>query len=432
MRGAFALTTRNLTVHLLAILLLLVLIGLGESLRVNGALAAIQVYDHGFAKDITYAPRNGNVIPENKTSNFTQNDIEIYAYLVAAFYAVNFTWQWYNPDGQLYSNSTQQAQCTSTPCTVTSNIWVGRYSAANTMFGNWSLKVLANGNQLYSDSFTFSPILSESDHWSFEILQSAPPRVHTNLTVTIHPANQSWTSYSLTMPYAANLTAYESTTNSPLQVIIEKDSAQNRYYFVNFGGPRSDGYSFILSFDVAYGLYDLSGWYGGQFALTWDESPYQRFSFNPIPETYSITLPKGAKFIDLVGLSVVPLAQTATHQTSVSFNSTFINHPVEWTIIYQDFTYRNAHANNPIQLPNLMQLSQIMIPFFPLTLGNVNLWAAVMSVFLLTTSELISPLYGRSGSRILINRKPIRVAALLLVTLFLVTTGYQLFATFPR
>lgn len=431
MCGACALTTRNHTVRLLAILLLLVLIGLAESVRVNGALAAIQVYDHGFAKEIDYAPRNGNVIPENKTSSFTQNDVEIYAYLVAAFYAVNFTWQWYNPDGQLYFNSTEQAQCTSTPCTVTSHIWVGRYSPANTMFGTWSLEVLANGNQLYSDSFTFSPIVSESDHWSFEIIQSAPPRAHVDLTVTIHPANQTWTSYSLFMPNAANLTAYKSTTNSPLRVIIQKESPQNPYYFVDFGGPRSDGYSFALSFDLAYGLQDLSGWSGGQFALTWDEYPWQRFSANPVPETFSITLPKGAKFIDVVGLNVIPLAQTVTEQTSISFNSTFLNHPVEWTIIYLDLTYRDAHRNTP-QLPDLTLLSQIVIPFLPLTLGNVNLWAAVMSVFLLTTSELISPLYGRSGFRILINRKPIRVAALLLVALFLVTTGYQLFATFPR
>lgn len=226
MCGACALTTRNHTVNLLAIVLLLVLIGLGESVRVNGALAAIQVYDHGFAKDIEYAQRNGNVIPVNKTSSFTQNDVEVYAYLVAAFYAVNFTWQWYNPDGQLYFNRTQQAQCTSTPCPVISNIYVGPYSPANTMFGTWRLEVLANGKPLYYDSFTFSPILSESDHWSFEILQSAPPRVHANLTVTIHPSNQSWTSYSLIMPYAANLTASESTTNSPLQVMIEKDSAK--------------------------------------------------------------------------------------------------------------------------------------------------------------------------------------------------------------
>jgi hypothetical protein len=73
-----------------------------------------------------------------------------------------------------------------------------------------------------------------------------------------------------------------------------------------------------------------------------------------------------------------------------------------------------------------------MIPYLPLTLGNVNLWAAVMSVFLLTASELLSPLYQRTGSMLLINRKPIRIAALLLVALFLVTTGYQFLATLPR
>lgn len=429
MRGVRALPSRKYAVRLLVTILFLVLLGLGEGVRVNASQAAIQVYDHGFAKDITYAPRNGNVIPENKTSSFTQNDVEVYAYLVAAFYAVNFTWQWYNPDGQLYFNRTEQAQCTSTPCTVTSNIYIGLHSFANTMFGSWTLVVLANGNQLYSDSFTLTPIIVESDQWSFEVLQSAPSRVNANLTVTIHPANQSWTSYALFMPYAVNVTAYELTTHNPLQVITQEDRYQHEYYLVDFEVPRSDGYSFVLSFDLASGLHVLSGWYGGQFALTWDESPYERFSNNPVPETYSITLPKGAKFIDAVGPNIIPLVQTVTERTSISFNSTFSNSPIEWTVIYQDFTYRDAHTS--ISLPGLSQLSQVMIPYLPLTLGSLNLWAAVMSVFLLTASELISPLYGRSGFTMLINRKRIRIVALLLVALFLVTTSYQLFISVP-
>jgi len=215
-------------------------------------------------------------------------------------------------------------------------------------------------------------------------------------------------------------------------VMIQNDSAHHPYYFVDLGGARSDGYSFVLSFDLATGLHDLSGWYGGQFALTWDESEYERFSLNPVPESFRITMPKGARVIDVVGLSVVPFIQTVTGQTSISFNSTFANRPVEWTVIYQDFTYRNAHSNILSQIPGLAQVSQILIPFLPLTLRNVNLWAAVMAVFLLTASELISPLYGRSGFSLLINRKRIRIAALFLVALFLVTTGYQLFFTIPH
>jgi len=425
-RGVRALPTKNYAVRLLVIALFLVLLGVGAGVRVNASQAAVLVFDHGFARDITYSPKNGNVIPENKTSSFTQDDIEVYAYLVASFYAVNFTWQWYNPNGQLYFNGTEEAQCTSTPCTVTSNIWIGHYSVANTMFGSWTLVVLANGYRLYADSFTLNPITSESDHWSFDILQSAPPRVHANLTVTIHPSNQTWASYSLFMPYAANVTSYELTTHDPLQVVIQEDSLQHEYYVVDFGGPRSDGYSFVLSFDLAYGLHDLSGWYGGQFALTWDEYPYERSSAHLVPESISITLPKGSTYIDIVGPNIVPLAETKTDQTLVSFNSTFSGRPVEWTVIYQDLTYRNAHTT---QLPIFSQAVQIMIPFLPLTLGNVNLWAAVMSVFLLTTSELLSPLYGRSGFTILINRKPLRIAALLLVAVFLLTTGYQLLVT---
>ena len=431
-----ALPAKKHVVPLLVIVFLLVLglssgeWGGGGIRRVNASQAAIQVVDHGFAKNITYA-RNGNMIPLNKTSSFTQNDHDVYGYLVASFYAVNFTWLWYNPDGQLYYNQTEEAQCTSTPCAVSSGIWIGRYSPGNTMFGSWSLVVLANGNQLYSDAFTLSPIIIESDHWIFEILQSVPQHIHANLTVTIHPTNQSWASYPLYLANAANVTAYDPTTHSPLQVITQEDSNQS-IYVVDFGGPRSDGYSFVLSFDLAYGLNYLNGWSGPQYALTWNENPWERYGKYgyPIPETFSITLPKGAKFIDLVSTNLIPPAQTVTDQTSISFNSTSSTSQTKWTIIYQDPTYLNAHPNT--QVPSLPQLAQIMIPYLPLTVGNVNLWAAVMSVFLLTASELLSPLYQRAGSMLLINRKPIRIAALLLVALFLVTTGYQLYATVPR
>lgn len=439
MGGVRVLPTRKPVVRLLVIVLLIVLLGLSSGERggrgigrVNASQAAILIVDHGFAKNITYAQNNGNVIPLNKTSSFTQNDQEVYSYLVASFYAVNFTWQWYNPDGQLYYNRTQEAQCTATPCTVTSNLNIGSYSPANTMFGSWTLTVLANGNQLYSASFTLTPIIIENDHWSLEILQSEPPRIHANLTVTIHPTNQSWTSYPLYLPNAANVTAYDTTTHNSLQVITQEDSDQNEYYVVDFSGPRGNGYSFVLNFDLTTGLNALSGWYGGQFALTWYESLYQRYEQygNPVPETFNITLPKGAKFIDVVSTNIVPLAQTVTNQTSITFNSTYSNRPIQWTIIYQDPTYLNAHPNT--QVPPFSQAVQIIIPYLPLTLGNVNLWAAVMSVFLLTASEVLSPLSTRSGFTILINRKPIRIAALLLVALFLVTTGYQLSATVPR
>jgi len=67
-----------------------------------------------------------------------------------------------------------------------------------------------------------------------------------------------------------------------------------------------------------------------------------------------------------------------------------------------------------------------LLPLLPITLGGLSIWAAVMSVFLLTASELLSPIYSRGGYGILINRKRLRLAALLLVAIFMITIAYQL------
>ena len=95
-------------------------------------------------------------------------------------------------------------------------------------------------------------------------------------------------------------------------------------------------------------------------------------------------------------------------------------------MLYQDFTYRNAHTTTPTQTGAPFSAAQIMLPLLPLTLGELNVWAAVMSVFLLTASEFASPLYNRSGFGMLIDRKRLRLAALVLAALFLITTVYQL------
>jgi hypothetical protein len=125
---------------------------------------------------------------------------------------------------------------------------------------------------------------------------------------------------------------------------------------------------------------------------------------------------------------VISYDVTSGNRTSIGFDSTVINQLFGWTVIYRDFAYRNAHPNQQTLNTNggFNLISGQRLPILPLTLGGVNLWAAVMSVFLLTASELASPLYGKSGSRILVNRKRLRIAALLLVAIFLVTTSYQI------
>jgi hypothetical protein len=61
---------------------------------------------------------------------------------------------------------------------------------------------------------------------------------------------------------------------------------------------------------------------------------------------------------------------------------------------------------------------------FPLSFSDITLWLAITAVVLLVTSELISQYYGRT--RLLINKKRLRNAALAVSTLFLVTVAIRI------
>jgi len=61
---------------------------------------------------------------------------------------------------------------------------------------------------------------------------------------------------------------------------------------------------------------------------------------------------------------------------------------------------------------------------FLLSFSDISLWLAITAVVLLVTSELISPYYGRT--RLLINKKRLRNAALTVSTLFLVTVAIRI------
>jgi len=56
---------------------------------------------------------------------------------------------------------------------------------------------------------------------------------------------------------------------------------------------------------------------------------------------------------------------------------------------------------------------------FPLSFWDISLWLAVIAIILLVTSEVISPYYGKS--KIPINKKNLRNAALIIGVLFLAT-----------
>ncbi|MGA3406323.1 MAG: hypothetical protein ABSD49_11385 [Candidatus Bathyarchaeia archaeon] len=411
--------------RILAIVALLVLIQVGMSIPVHAAsLVAIRLYDHGLVRGIKYV--NGHFVPLNKTSTVTQDDPYLYAYFTAQLSSANVTWQWIDPSGQLFRTTDQELQCTASPCSYSQYFGI-RDSPANTKFGVWRLNLLAGGSVLYSDFFTLTPIVIQENHWTFDVVQSAPPRVQGKLAVTIHPSNLTWNRYQIFMPYAANVTAHEATTNLALNATT---NFENNLVTVNLGSPRSDGYVFVLNFDLRYGLQALVDPNSGSFVFTWRERGWERQSnVHPIPETFDITLPQRSTLMDTSGYNALILNQNLTIGTAptISFTSTYVPRlsGFGWNLIYRDFTWRDAHPQTSTATGiGILPSVEHLLPVLPLTLGGVSLWSAIMSVFLLTGSELLSPIYARTG--ILIDRRRLRIAALILVAVFLVTTAYRL------
>jgi hypothetical protein len=61
---------------------------------------------------------------------------------------------------------------------------------------------------------------------------------------------------------------------------------------------------------------------------------------------------------------------------------------------------------------------------FPLSFWDISLWLAITAIILLTTSELISPYFGKTN--LLINKKKLRNTALAVSTLFLITVAIRI------
>jgi ABC-type nitrate/sulfonate/bicarbonate transport system permease component len=62
---------------------------------------------------------------------------------------------------------------------------------------------------------------------------------------------------------------------------------------------------------------------------------------------------------------------------------------------------------------------------FPLSFWDISLWLAGTAIILLVTSELVSSYYGKG--KILINKKNLRNAALMVGILFLVTVIIRIY-----
>ena len=398
------------------IAILALMVGLGQVMNV-GASSAIIVLDHAFAKNYSWTG-NGHIILINRTSTFTQDDQVIYAYVKATFYSANLTWNWYDPSGDLVRSNSYTTDCVASPCDELQSLWIS-YGVA-TSPGLWRLDFLDGGSLIYSDYFWMTTVTSQYNYWNFTVVRSFPPQVNGSLRVVIHPSNLTWSHYRIYMPYAFNVTARDYSTKQPLEVTTSHDSL----ILVDLGGPRSAGYSFVLKFNLPYLLQDLGA---GNYAFTWREYPWERFNdIHSIPETFTLNFPTRVSLLDVVGYNSLDLTYNETVRSGVSldFATQLETQPVGWTILYRDLS----------GVPNVSPLSSgpsglnsgVLLPILPLTVGNLSVWSAVMSVFLLTASELVSPIYSRSGYGVLINRKRLRLAALLLVAIFMITITYQL------
>ena len=62
---------------------------------------------------------------------------------------------------------------------------------------------------------------------------------------------------------------------------------------------------------------------------------------------------------------------------------------------------------------------------FPMGFWDISLWLAVTAIILLATAELISPYYGRTN--LVIEKKRLKQAALLLGVLFLITVAIRIY-----
>lgn len=403
---------------LLLIAVLVLIVVAGECVNVEGA-PAILVLDHGLAKNFTWTS-NGHIILINRTSTFTQDDARIYAYIKATFYTANLTWNWYDPTGQLYDSGGWTANCVASPCDEILSMTVSGTRAAS-MLGMWRVDFLAGGALIYSDYFWLTAIVTQYDYWNFTVDQSPTPHVHGSLRVVIHPPNGTWSYYRLYMPNAFNITAYDYSTMQPLAVMTSKDSSS---VVISLGGPKPVGYSFILKFDVSYVVQDLGG---GNYVVTWREFPWERYNdIHTIPEAYNITLPNQVVLLDVVGYNSMGLRynQTGSAGRSLGFVTNLTGQSFGWTILY-----RNISAGSKVNSYSTVgpgSSSEPLLPLLPISVGGLSVWSAVMSVFLLTASELVSPIYSRSGYGILISRKRLRLAALLLIAVFVITITYQL------
>lgn len=400
------------TIIVLVLFVGLLLVGC-RSVQV-AAYPAVVVYEHGFARQLSW-DRRGNAILVDKTTNFTQDDEYIYSYVSAAFYSANLTWTWYDPGEELYRAISYDTECVAAPCRFTAALSMADTPAAARL-GLWRMELLADGFPLYSDYFRLSQIMNEDNSWFFDVY--APAKVHVNVTVGIHPQNP-WSNYRIGfgMAYAPDINAYEIGTNQSLPVTYI-----DGVLTVDFAKPRSNGYAFGMSFN-----FENFGFRVTQNNLTWTEYNLTWREYNrihPIPQKFVIAIPEGAALECVVGPANYTLGSKNGNasRTLVFFNQTLA--PYQMFAFSITYLIHHEAATKVVIVPSTSPFD-LQLPLLPLKLGDITAWSAGMSIILIATTEILSPYYSRSG--IVLNRRRLRFASYMLVALFLVSVFYGVY-----
>lgn len=354
-----------------------------------------KLYSHYFAKWRTTTPNH--YVPVNITNTFTADDEWVLAFMTASFpTSTNLTRVWYDPTGALYDRSSVVWTCYAAQCDTYSYQKI-RDTVMAKLPGVWRYDHFADGVLLYSDRFTIAPAIHEQYSWVFHL--DSPTHARVDFTITIHPfqgvLNQHWTIGNWTEWNArfggegiSNISARDYTTNKSLTVTPMEAAADGRIH-VHFGGPREDGYTFVLCFDLdnprnlGYSATDGTYW------LKWGWSVVG--GIESIPQQVTVVLPPSFNLKDImIGQNdTVRPVQGADYTTglqggrmSVSFSALILqNSFVEWAVEYVP-----SGSNTTIVSSNTSQSTGETAAFESQTWMSINpfmlgLALAVIAVF---------------------------------------------------
>jgi hypothetical protein len=378
------------------VVIVLLLVGLffGYSATLPSASAKLtQLHSHYFAKWRLNPPCPPvcQYIPVNITNTFAADDVLVAAFMNASYPTpTNLTSVWYDPTGALYDRSSDVWTCYLAYC-VTFGYQIINDTRMARMPGVWRYDHFADGVLLYSDRFTLTPAIFQQFSPVFRL--DLPTHARVDFTVTVHPKPQvldkngslDWTIGNLTEwspnlggTGISNISARDYKTNESVMV-TPREAAADRRLHVYFGGPRGDGYTFVLSFDLVSPFIGYSAT-DGVYWLKWAWGVVG--GIESIPQQVTVVLPQGFSLKDIAVRQndTVRRVQRVNYTTSlrggrmsISFSAPIsYNSLVEWTVEYVP-----SGSNTTIVSSKILQSTSVT------TTSGSQIWMSVNSALML-------------------------------------------------